>query len=56
MKTFILVVIMKVYGGQAIQFQEFNSLSQCNYTRELIYVDTIKVLTPTDNLYKITTS
>lgn len=37
MKTFILVVIMRVYDGQAIQFQEFNSLSQCNYTRELIY-------------------
>lgn len=36
MKTVILVVMTFVYGGSNIQFQEFNSLEQCNYVREIV--------------------
>ena len=36
MKVFILIVIMHVNSGGIINFQEFNSIQQCNYAAELI--------------------
>ena len=37
MKIFILIVIMHVNSGSIINFQEFNSLKQCNYAVDIIY-------------------
>ena len=37
MKTIILVVIFHAHIGSTIAFQEFHSMEQCNYVRDLIY-------------------
>lgn len=36
MGTVILIVMAHVYSGQSIEFQEFNSLQQCNHAAKII--------------------
>jgi len=35
-ETFILIVITHVYSGSTITMQEFNSLDQCEKSKEMI--------------------
>lgn len=38
MNTFVLIVIMTAYGGNTntVTFQEFNTITQCQYAAKLI--------------------
>ena len=39
MSTFVLMVIMNVYGGEVMTFQEFYSQEKCEYAKSLFIRD-----------------
>lgn len=43
MQTFILVVIMQVYAGSDVNFQEFTTLKNCNHAKNTIYEESKRV-------------